>query len=318
MATTPTTPDPTLQYLRTCTLLVADNAGKALDLSQFRIKFSVKRTNAQTPNVADILVYNLSSQQELQIQQQFKRVVLQAGYQGNYGVIFAGTIKQTIIGRESATDTFLRIIAGDGDLAYNFAVVNTSLAKGSTPNTQIQAAVAAMAPMGTTGGQNAQVSSTTALPRGKVLYGNARTYLRNVARSTNSDWSVQNEKVQFVPKGTFLPGTAVVLNSKTGMIGTPQQTLQGVNVKCLLNPQIQIATRVQLDNNTIARIALNLSVPGSASSIPAPLTTDGIYFTLAVDHSGDTRGIDWYSSLVCIYIDPTLPDIPTAVGVSFD
>lgn len=310
--------DPTLQYLRACTLLVADNQGNALDLSQFRIKFSVKRTNAQTPNVADIIVYNLAQQTQLQIQQQFTRVVLQAGYEGNYGVVFAGNIKQTILGRESATDTFTRFIAGDGDLAYNFAIVNTSLAKGSNPNTQINTAVSAMQPMGTSGGGNAKVASTTALPRGKVLYGNARTYLRNIARSTNTGWSIQDEKVQFVPNNSYLPRTAVVINSNTGMIGTPQQTLQGVNVKCLLNPYIQIATRVQLDNNTIARIALNLSVPGSVAAIPAPLTTDGVYFVLAVDHSGDTRGVDWYSSLVCIYIDPTLPGIQTAVGVPFD
>lgn len=310
--------DPTLQYLRACTLLVSTAQGQALDLSAFRIKFSVKRSNADTPNVADIRVYNLTPQTELQIQQQFTRVVLQAGYEGNYGVIFAGTIKQTIIGRESATDTFIEIIAGDGDLAYNFAVVSTTLAKGSTPQSQVNAAVGAMAPMGTTAGGNTVVPATTLLPRGKVMYGNARTYLRNVAKTTGTDWSIQNEKVVFVPTNSYLPGQAVVINSKTGMIGTPQQTLQGVNVKTLLNPNIQIATRIQLNNASIQKLAINLSVPGSAAAIPAPLTTDGVYFVLVVDHTGDTRGVEWYSSLVCIYIDPTLPGIQTAVGVAFD
>lgn len=311
------TADPTLQYDRACTLLVSDRQGRALDLSEFRIRFSVKRTNAMTPNVADIKIYNLSTQTQLQIQKQFTRVVLQAGYQGNYGVIFAGSIKQTIIGRESATDTFIELLAGDGDLAYNFAIVNSTLAKGSLPQDQIDAAVRSMTPMGTTAGGNTKVASGTRLYRGKALYGNARTYLRDVAQSTASSWSIQNEKVVFVPKNTYLPGTAVVLNSKTGMIGTPQQTLQGVNVKALLNPNFQISTRVKLDNRTIQRIALDLSSPGSASEIPAPLTSDGVYFALVINHTGDTRGIDWYSDLVCVYIDPTLPNGNSAVGVTF-
>jgi hypothetical protein len=318
MALLPLNTNTQLQYLRSCTLLVSNNQGQALDLSNFRIKFSVKRSNAMTPNVADIKVFNLSQQTQLQIQKEFTRVVLQAGYEGNAGVIFAGSIKQTIIGRESATDTFIEIIAGDGDLAYNFAVVSQSLAKGSTPQTQVNAAVAAMAPMGTTAGGNTVVPATQVLPRGKVMFGNARTYLRNVAQSQNQNWSIQNEKVVFVPQDAYLPGTVVVLNSQTGMVGTPQQTLQGVNVKALLNPQIQIATRVQLDNATIQKLAIDLSVPGSAAAIPAPLTTDGVYFVLVVDHTGDTRGVEWYSSLVCIYIDPTLPGIQTAVGVVFD
>jgi hypothetical protein len=317
MAEAPTTSPPGLQYPRLCTLLVANNQGKALDLSAFRIKFSVKRSNAQTPNVADIIVYNLSSSTAILLQQQFTRVVLQAGYQGNYGVIFAGNIKQTIIGRDSGTDTFFRIIAGDGDLAYNFAIVNQTLGPGATFQSQVNAAVSAMAPMGTTAGGNTQVPAGTVLPRGKVLYGNARTYLRGVANSTNQSWSIQDEKIVFVPNNAYLPGTAVVISSETGMIGTPQQTLEGVNVKTLLNPKIQISTRVQLDNKLVARLAINLAVPGTASAIPAPLTTNGVYYVLVVEHTGDTRGVDWYSSLTTIFIDPTTP-VQSAAGVGFD
>jgi hypothetical protein len=313
----PASANPQYQYGRKCTLLVSNRQGKALDLSQLRIKFSVKRTNAQTPNTASIKVYNLTAATELQIEQQFKRVVLQGGYDSNFGVIFAGNIKQTIRGRESATETYIELLASDGDLAYNFAIVNTSLAAGSTPQTQIDSAVAAMAPMGTTAGGNTKVSSTTKLPRGKVLYGNARTYLRNVAQSTNCDWSIQDEKVVFVPKGTYLPGTAVAINTKTGMVGSPAQTLQGVNVKVLLNPMIQISTRVQLNNQQIQRLAINLAVPGTAAAIPAPLTTDGIYFVLVAEHTGDTRGLDWYTTLTTVYIDPTLP-VQAAQAVSFD
>ena len=47
-------------------------------------------------------------------------VMLQAGYEnGAYGIIFSGTILRIRTGRESATDTFLEIMAADGDIAFN-------------------------------------------------------------------------------------------------------------------------------------------------------------------------------------------------------
>lgn len=294
------------QYIRKVTLLVVDAGGKTLDLSELRIRFAVKQSSAETPNAADIRVYNLSPDTAVQVKTQFKKVILQGGYDSNFGVIFQGNIKQVIIGRESATDTFIDIIAGDGDLAYNFAIVATSLVKGSTQNDQISACLAATAPLGVTAGGNSTVSATQKRPRGKVLFGNARTYLREVAQTTQSTWSVQNEQVQFVPAKSYLPGTAVLLTATTGMVGTPQQTTQGVNVKCLLNPYIKINGRVKLDNKTVQLLKVDLTLkPGGQTNVQMPLATNGVYFVLAVEHSGDTRGVDWYTNVICLYIDST-------------
>ena len=295
-----------VQYLRKVTLLVEDNAGQVLDLSELRIKFAVKQSSAQTPNAADILVYNLSEETALQVRSQFKRVILQGGYNSNYGVIFQGNIKQVIIGRESATETFINIIAGDGDLAYNFAVVSATLAAGSNQNDQITACAQATAALGVTAGGNATVTQAQTRPRGKALFGNARHYLRQVAKTTGYTWSIQNEQLQFVPSKSYLPGSAVVINAQTGMVGTPQQTTQGVNVKCLLNPYIKINGRVQLDNKTVQLLKIDLTLkPGGQTNVQMPLASNGVYFVLAVEHSGDTRGTEWYTNVICLYIDST-------------
>lgn len=307
------------QYLRQCTLLVSNKQGQAVDLSNLRIKFSVKRSNAQTPNAADIKVYNLEAETAVSLAntQEFVRVVLQAGYVGNTRIIFQGTIKQVIIGSESATDTFLEIIASDGDLAYNYAIVSTTIAAGATQQQQIDACVTSMSKLGITAGKNTKVAATPRLPRGKVMFGNAKHYLRAAAQTTQSPWSIQDEQIVFVPQAGYLPGQAVILNANTGLIGTPQQTLQGVNCKCLLNPNIQISTRIQLNNNSIQRLAINLSVPGTAENIPKPLTTDGVYFVLVAEHQGDTRGIEWYTNLITLFIDPALPE-NKSIEVSYD
>lgn len=302
------------QYLRACKLVVyGTDLTDGLDLSNLRIKFAVKRSDTMTPNVADIRVYNVATATALSMLLNLNPtptapnrggVLLQAGYVGNVGVIFQGNIKQIILGRESATDTFVDIIAGDGDRAYNFAVVNASLAAGSTQSDQIALAAAAMAPKGVTTGHLGDIPPTQ-LPRGKVLYGNARNYLRDVAQNTQKTWSIQDEKITFVPIKSYLPGERVVLTSKTGLIGTPNQTNEGVNVKCLLNPLIKIGGLIDIAEATIADFKINLNVPNSAANIPPPLTADGVYYVLVAEHTGDTRGVDWYTSMICINTDLT-------------
>lgn len=307
----------TQQYIRAFSLIVYGSDLNGLDLSALRIKFQVKRSNSPTPNTAEFRIYNISEQTAVDIftrltpkttkdglQTNRGHVLCQAGYGSNYGVIFQGNIKQVIVGRESATDTFIDIIAGDGDLAYNYAVVNSTIAPGATSVQQVNAAIESMGTKGVTAGHMGEFSGE-ALPRGKVMFGNARNYLRNVADTQDKTWSIQDGKVNFVSNKAYLPGEAVVLTSKTGMVGTPQQTNEGVNVKCLLNPRIAISGRIQIDNKSIERVKINLAVAGSPANIPAPLSADGFYFVLVVDHSGDTRNVEWYSTMVCLNIDPT-------------
>ncbi len=315
------TEDEIQQYLRTCILLVGDRKGDTLDLSELRIKFSVKRSDSPTPNTADIRIYNLKLETALLIQKEFHSVLLQAGYPGNVGVIFQGNIKQVILGRESAVDTFIDLIAGDGDRAYNFAVVNATLAKGSTQTDQVNAAVNAMTPKGVTGGHLGTLP-TNQLPRGKSMYGGARKYLQSVASTAAHSWSIQNQKVTLIATKAYLPGEAIVMSSTTGMIGTPQQTNIGVNVKCLLNPLINIGGRIQIDNAKIQREKLNLEqialAKGDTKQInqlfPSRLNADGVYRVYVLEHSGDTRGVDWYTTLTTLNTDVSANPANSVVG----
>lgn len=303
---------PQAQFLRKVELLVFGGDASALNLSQLRIKFSVKRTQSATPNTADIRIYNLADDTAKQIRKEFTRVILQGGYESNFGVIFQGNIKQVILGRESATDTFVDLICGDGDRAYNFAVVNTTIKAGGSQVDQINAAIKSMNSKGVAAGHLGDFPKTK-LARGKAMFGNARNYLRNAAETSGKSWSIQDEKVNFIGDGTYLPQTAVVLTSKTGMIGTPQQTNYGVNIKCLLNPLIGVGTRVKIDNASVQREKLNLeqiaAAKGDVGQIlsirPRDLQADGMYYVLVLECNGDTRGIDWYCNLVCLSVDVT-------------
>lgn len=305
----------TPQYIRKASLIVGDAQGNGLDLSELRFAFAIRRGDLQTPNTADIRVYNASQQTADRIRQllpspEFTRVVIQAGYDGNYGVIFDGTIKQVRKGRESQLDTYLDITAADGDSAYNFAVSAVSLAAGSLPNDHVEAVLKGMAQFGITHGYSPELQGNP-LPRGKVIFGMCRNEMRKIAKNTNTAWSIQDGKLDLVPLTSYKPGEIPVITAATGMIGLPEQTQDGIRLKTLLNPNIKIGQAVKLDNESIQRYRYNLSVSQSANNamIAASSKTndDGLYYVMVADHQGDTRGNAWFTELTCLAIDATIP-----------
>ena len=284
----------------------------ALDLSQFRVKFRLVAADIETPNNAEITVYNLSQKtaQQIRSQYEFGAVTLQAGYQnGNFGIIFQGSIKQVKIGRENQTDTFVKILAADSDLQYNFGVVNTNIPAGTPMTAQTQIIARAAGLTADPSQINFAVGYNQANIRGKVIYGMARYYLRNIARSGLARWSIQNGAVRISPLTAYQDNEAVVLNSQTGMIGLPEQTQDGISVVCLLNPKIVPGTQVQINESSIQRASVSVN-PTDINQVEAAfpaISGDGFYTVLVVEHEGDTRGNPWYSTLTCLAVDKTQP-----------
>lgn len=87
-----TAAEDTEQWIRKASLIVGTE--DALDLSDLRFIFRIKRGDTQTPNTLHVRVYNVAEQTALRTMKEFTRVVLQAGYEGNYGIVFDGTIIQ--------------------------------------------------------------------------------------------------------------------------------------------------------------------------------------------------------------------------------
>lgn len=289
---------------------VAGTPNTALDLSQFRIKFYTSAADVESPNSCAIRVYNLSLKTIKQIQGEFSEVVLSAGYvSGNYGIIFSGSIKQFRIGRENATDTYLDILAADGDIGYNQAMISASIKAGATPRQAIDLAVKSFSDAQP--GMAADIGSLKTdkqnipNPRGQVFFGMSRAMMRNIATSLDAAWSIQDGKIVVTDNTGYHEGQEVAVNVGTGLIGLPQQTDQGIKFTCLLNSRIRIGNKVKLDNSEITQLVQQNqnSAPISYNSLnqfyhQAPLSADGVYRALVIEHEGDTRGNQWYTNVV--------------------
>lgn len=304
------------QFIRKSSLIIGGDDGQALDLSELRFRFAIRRGDLQTPNSADVRVYNVSDDtadriRQLLPQPEFTRVVIQGGYDGNYGILFDGQIKQIRRGRESPTDTFIDITAADGDRAYNYAISAITLEAGQTgAKDQIAAVLGGMAKKGVGTGYLPEIAGNP-LPRGKVFYDMSRDALRQIAKNTSTNWSIQDGKVNFIPKSAYIPGEIPVVTSATGMIGLPTQTQNGIHVRALLNPNFKIGQVIKLDNASIQSFRFGLGIGNTTGNMwakqVAKTNADGLYYVMIADHFGDTRGNEWYSDLLCLAVDAILP-----------
>ena len=304
------------QWIRKAGLFLF-NEREALDLSELHFKFDTEGAQVESPNSAVIRIYNLSKQtlDRVTVNGEFNQISLNAGYlNGNYGVIFQGYIKQFKIGKENATDTYLDIFAADGDIQYNQGTVNTTLTGNNNTPAKIIEAIGQSS--------NLQINDYTILTdkqhvpniRGTVLFGMARARLRNIITSLDATWSIQEGKLVIIENTGYLPGEAVQINVSTGLVGVPEQTDSGIKIRSLLNSNLRIGGLVQLNNNEI-----NTLMQQNPDMAPIPydqwtgfqntaaLSPTGTYMVFSVKHSGDTRGQEWYSNLICLAVDITSP-----------
>jgi hypothetical protein len=309
--------DSTRQFKRVAQVVIG-KAGLGLSVEDLRIQFEIVKTVDKEPNYAIIKIYNLNPLNEAKVRNEYDEVIVNAGYQGVARIVFRGNIRHVYRYREG-NDWITEIDAGDGDKDYRNAIMNETLAAGTSVEQLVDRAVRSFS-----GGT---VKGTTQLPparrlRGKVISGNTRDILSNVANECGANWSIQDGQLQIVRTDSVLPEQAIVVNAQTGMLKAPQINDKGISVTALLNPQFRVNGTIQLDNNSIkAKRYPNPTLANKterealkAEQNPIRLDPDGLYKILKIIHKGDTRGAggDWVTDIECIGIDQTIPKARSA------
>jgi hypothetical protein len=312
------------KFNRYCSLTLTNASNDVLELSDFRIQFHIKQSDCDTPNTAVIRVYNLSLATIQQLVTGFYGVILTAGYQENFGIVFLGNVKQYKIGKENNIDRYLDIFAADGDSVYTSGMMSTVIA----PDTPAPAALQQMTanvyfpplknpqpvPVDPYAPSPIDNPFGGTLPRGKVVYGLMRTQLRQFSKTLGARWYFSNGRVVVVPNASYRDtGQIVVLTGETGLIGYPEATEQGIEFVCLIDPRIQIGGLAQLDNNLVQQH--HVLAPGWPSwgslAFPGVTSSDGLYRILALDYEGDTRGQPWYAKCVGLALNPDTKMVST-------
>lgn len=289
-------------YGRKYRVYVADKNNVALDVSNLRCTFRIERVALQVANYAEINIFNLSAGTEATIIKEGCRVIVEAGYQGitegkfadeqkQYGQIFDGQVIQTMRSKEdNNVDYKLTLVCLDGDSFLNKNIIKMTVNAGQNQRKIIDQ-ITLQAKVPTEIGRISPELNTQNLPRGKVFFGMPKDYLRDIAMDNGANFWVDEGKVYVTKPTDIAAGQALVLSPTTGLIGTPQQTQEGVQFKTLLNPSLKLMTMVKLDNTYIRQMKQQIG------QLPVMLDQDGQYQCYKVTHVGDTRGDEWYTEV---------------------
>lgn len=287
------------QYGRKYRVIVSSKKGEGIDVSNLRCIFHVEKTLDDTPGFSQISIYNLKQSTVRSIAPE-DTVIVEAGYEkGNYGMIFSGDVVQPLTALEEGVDYVLTLVCQDGDQFLNSAFVAQTLEKKTPFSGVLGACTKGVA----TNKITEEIDKKGKLIRGKVLFGKASGYVKKLADSVQSQLFVEDGKINIVGAKDYDGGTAVVLNSDTGLIGTPNQTDDGVSFTCLINPSIKLNTLVHIDANQVAQKKVS-----SGETAFLEVNADGIYRVVKISYDGDTHGNDWYMKCEAITQSGAKPD----------
>lgn len=210
----------------------------SLVIEDLRIEFSIKKDIAGSPNLAKVRIFNLRKDKRKQIKDEFKGVLIEAGYRdGAFGVLHSGTIRTVLNSREGSTDIVTNVESGDGDLSHRFGFINKTFEASETKPRNIILEIQKIMPAVKLG-ELRGVDNLPPLKRPLTLIGTASNELDTLCRKHDLYWSVQNGYLEVIPHDEYIREVTVV-SRDTGMIGTPDITELGVHVKTLLNHNIR-------------------------------------------------------------------------------
>ncbi|KGP42277.1 phage protein [Morganella morganii] len=254
------------------------NEKESIEITNLRISFSVEKTLTSEPNPAVIRIWNLNgSNRNLITSKIYNRLSLSVAYrEDELRMIYKGDITDVVTLRDGA-DFITEMTCGDGHSAYTKAKVNKTLKAGSTDKDIMNEAAKSM---GTEKGV-VSLPKDRALPRGKVITGNARDVMHKVGRNNNADWSIQDGQVTVLPKDKVVSDNeGFVVSQTTGMINSPEKTDNGLQITMLCNAALRIGGLVRVE-----------------SIIPE---YNGDYKITELEHAGDFMGDDWYTKITCV------------------
>lgn len=254
--------------------LTLGNSKESIIIEQLRITFECSKNIKPDPNPAKVNIYNLSASTRDRIASgEFKYLRFEAGYE-DLGLLFMGDIINPVI-KKNGADIITSIEIADGFKSVTQSVANVTVKAGSTDK-DIAKSVMKGVDIGVI---DAPINKP--LPRGKVLNGDSRFIMNNIAKNQNADWSVQDGKLVVLPKYKVINGgEGFIVSQETGMIGTPEKSDSGMEVVYLLEPKITIGSLIRVES-IIKQY-------------------NGDYKVTDIKMSGDTHGDSWYSHITCI------------------
>jgi len=216
-----------------------------IDAREFRtrLKFKIVKDETGDANKSTISIFNISEDSKTFLEQDDLVVFFNAGYGDNVSNVFFGDLIR-FNEKRNGPDILTTLEIGDGEVALRESNVQIGLGPGATNHQVIDIAVKAF---------NVSKSFTTDIPlikyqNGFSYSGSAKKLMIEQMKAVKLTWSIQSGEMQILQKLQTDEQTAIEISPKTGLIGMPTKTKDGVEFISLLNAGLRPGRSVVLNS----------------------------------------------------------------------
>lgn len=264
-------------------------------ISGLRVNFNIEKSLVGYPNLANIKIYNLSESKRNDIEKSDITIRVFAGYKDTgLPLLFSGDVIN-VIHRFIQPDWVSEIFCRDGGKVLDNAIINKAFPEGMTTENIANELLKEMDGIskGLTDGLKDCLTGKKSLLRAWQASGSIKSIWDELAKNCDFEWSINDGVFETVPKN--IPADDVppiIINQKSGMIGSPERTDIGVNVKNHLLPELKLGRTIKIKSISETINAGNLFF----KKVP-PIRNEGVYRIDKIVHIGDTHDNPWSTDI---------------------
>ena len=265
-------------YKRSITVIVGEDDGTAVKVQNLFIEFEMNKESVSTPNEGTVRISNLNESTETQIRERGVRIRVTAGYDGDEALLFDGDIRK--VEKERRGLDRVTVITLGGNV---FKVSNAEFIKSYEGPVSLKTIVTDAVPS-----FNLTVGSLDEVPDNVFLNdfawsGRTSDMLNRILQPNNIQWFETDGQIGFSKRRKARDTAIYIINSETGMVGSPTITDKGLRVKTLLNPRLRINGRVKIESDILGNSARSDDESARAGEY------QGVYKINKIRHTGDNR-----------------------------
>lgn len=237
-------------------------ATNAIVIRDQHVRYKIEKSLTDQPNTCEIEIFNLAERTRAEVKVKPALIRIEAGYGkdpvGNPNLSKLFDADLTFAESEhNNVDWITKISGAEGGRAYANSTVNRSYAAGASYATAISETAKSMG-LSMPGNVKDAKELGRQFVSGVTLHGPSRSNMSKLLAPHGMSWSVQNRQLQILKENGVRPDEAIVISSKTGMIGSPIVGAPkepgdpiSIKVKTLIEPALIPGGRIQVYSDGI-------------------------------------------------------------------
>lgn len=224
------------------------DAGFATIELPYTIEFSITRNLLASANTGTFRIYNLAERSRNRVYKdqynllEFRAIQFWAGYSDQIPLLFNGNVKQAWSYRPSGgKDVFTEVEAYEGMYAMANGFSSKTLSGGQSYVDILRSLNGDMPFLDSPviGGVPGSAG------RGTALFGNT---WRLIQKYSGGNATIDNNKLLVLQPNECIPGDITVINSDTGLLGSPYRSNAMIEFEMLFTPQIKVGQIIKLES----------------------------------------------------------------------